>query len=313
MTRIIHGIDVGGTKIELVSYDEALQARHRQRIDTPTHDISAFVEAVAGLVEAADAQLGSAGDVGVGMPGFAHLRTGRHVCANLPAAQGHRVGPLLEARLRRPVRIGNDCHCFALSEACGGAAAPYPTMFGLVIGTGAAGGYCVNGQLLKGSNGTLGETGHTPVSAAVLEEHRLPILDCPCGRRGCLERYVSGSGLQAIHNYLSGTELNGQGIVARARDGDAAARRALEIHLDILASSLGSLILNLDPHAIVLGGGLSKLAHLYSGLPSQMTRHLVPGMAPPPILRPAFGDAGGTRGAAVLALSRFDMGHGGPC
>lgn len=303
MTRLIHGIDVGGTKIELVSYDESLRPLHRQRIGTPARDIGAFVDAVAGLVGAAEARLGVRGDVGVGMPGFVDPRTGGHVSANLPATQGQPVRPLLEARLGRPVRLGNDCHCFALSEAHGGAAAAYPTMFGLVIGTGAAGGYCMDGRLLTGSHGTLGETGHTPVAAAVLEEHRLPIFDCPCGRRGCLERYVSGSGLQAIHRALGGTALDGEGIVARAGDGDAVARRALDVHLDVLASSLGSLVLHLDPHAIVLGGGLSKLAHLYAALPAQLARHLFPGLAPPPILRPAFGDAGGTRGAAVLALA----------
>ena len=305
MTRIIYGIDIGGTKIELVSYDETLQALHRQRIDTPTHDIDAFIEAVAGLTEAADALMGTRGEVGVGMPGFVDPRTGCNVSVNVPAARGQRVRPLLEARLGRPVQVGNDCHCFALSEAHGGAAAVFPTMFGLVIGTGAAGGYCVNGQLLRGSNGALGETGHTPVSAVVLKEHRLPIFDCPCGRRGCLERYVSGSGLQAIHKHLSGADRSGEGIMDRAREGDPAACNALEVHLDILASSLGSLVLHLDPHAIVLGGGLSKLAHLYSELPSWLARHLVPGMVAPPILRPAFGDAGGTRGAAVLVLSQF--------
>ena len=313
MTRIIYGIDVGGTKIELVSYDETLQTLHRQRIDTPTHDIEAFIEAVAGMVEAADTLMGSRGEVGVGLPGFVDPRTGRQVSANVPATQGQRVRSLLEARLGRPVQAANDCHCFALSEAHGGAAAPFPTMFGLVIGTGAAGGYCVNGRLLKGSNGALGETGHTPVSAAILEEHRLPIFDCPCGLRGCLERYVSGSGLQAIHRHMSGRDLEGEGIIARATEGDYLAREALAVHLDILASGLGSLVLNLDPHAIVLGGGLSKLEHLYSDLPLQLARHLVPGMVPPPILRPAFGDAGGTRGAAVLVLNQFAMEDIGAC
>lgn len=307
MTRIIHGIDIGGTKIELVSYDETLRALHRQRIGTPTRDINAFIEAVAGLTETADARMGVKGEVGVGLPGFVDPRTGRQVSANVPATHGQCVRPLLAARLDRPVWVGNDCHCFALSEAHSGSAASFPTMFGLVIGTGAAGGYCVNGRLLKGSNGALGETGHTPVSAAILEEHRLPLFECPCGRRGCLERYVSGSGLRAIHKHMGGADLDGQGIMARATEGDSVAQEALAVHLDILASGLGSLVLNLDPHVIVLGGGLSKLAHLYSALPTQMARHLVAGMVPPPILRPAFGDAGGTRGAAVLALNPCAM------
>lgn len=305
MPRIIHGIDVGGTKIELVSYDEALQLLHRRRIDTPTQGILVFIETVAGLVEEADDHLGAATAIGVGIPGFVDPRTGCHVSANIPALRGHRVARMLEARLKRPVQVANDCHCFALSEAHGGAAARFDSMFGLVIGTGAAGGYCVNGRLLTGCNGALGETGHTPISAAVLQEHRLPIFECGCGQRGCLERYVSGSGLQALYTHLSGAPLDGQGIMALASVGDATARQALAVHLDILASSLASLVLHLDPDAIVLGGGLSKLGHLYEALPDQVTRHLVRGMVSPPILPPVFGDAGGTRGAAVLALSRL--------
>jgi N-acetylglucosamine kinase len=303
MTRIIHGIDVGGTKIELVSHDEDLTPLHRRRIDTPTQGIQEFIEAVVGLVEEADDRVGAATAVGVGIPGFVDPRTGCHVSANIPALRGHRVARMLQASLKQPVNVANDCHCFALSEANGGAAARFDSMFGLVIGTGAAGGYCVNGRLLKGRNGALGETGHTPISAAVLQGHGLPIFECACGQRGCLERYVSGSGLRAIYTHLSDSQLDGQGIMALACAGDSAARQALAVHLDILASSLASLVLHLDPGAIVLGGGLSKLSHLYEELPEQVTRHLVRGLVSPPILPPAFGDAGGTRGAAVLALS----------
>lgn len=313
MTRIIHGIDVGGTKIELVSHDEDLQPLHRRRIDTPTQGIEPFIEAVVGLVAEADDRVGMAAAVGVGIPGFVDPQTGCHVSANIPALRGHRVAPLLAASLKRPVHVANDCHCFALSEANGGAAARFDTMFGLVIGTGAAGGYCVNGRLLEGRNGALGETGHTPISAAVLQSHGLPLFDCACGQRGCLERYVSGSGLQAIYTHLSGQQRDGQGVMALAGAGDAVARQALAVHLDVLASSLASLVLHLDPGAIVLGGGLSKLAHLYEALPGQVTRHLVRGMVAPPILPPVFGDAGGTRGAAVLALSLLRAEEASPC
>ncbi|NCT83673.1 MAG: ROK family protein [Comamonadaceae bacterium] len=313
MTRIIHGIDVGGTKIELVSHDEDLRPLHRRRIDTPTQGIQAFIEAVAGLVQEADDRVGVAAAIGVGIPGFVDPRTGCHVSANIPALRGQRVPPMLQARLKRPVQVANDCHCFALSEAHGGAAARFDSMFGLVIGTGAAGGYCVNGRLLKGSNGALGETGHTPISAAVLQRHGLPLFDCACGQRGCLERYVSGSGLQAIYTHLSGEQRDGQAIMALADAGDATARQALAVHVDVLASSLASLVLHLDPGAIVLGGGLSQLGHLYEQLPDQVTRHLVRGMVAPPILPPAFGDAGGTRGAAVLALSLLPVEEARPC
>jgi|GEM_PF-1145571 len=210
--------------------------------------------------------------------------------------------PALQALLQRPVRIGNDCQCFALSEALGGAADGFPSMFGAILGTGAGGGFCVNGRLLAGYNGMAGEWGHLSLPASLLARHRLPLWDCPCGLQGCLERYVSGSGLEALYRHLGGAALDTAQIAQRAAAGEGGARLCLDIHLDLLAHGLAQLMLALDPHAFVLGGGLSKLAHLYTELPAAMARHLFKGVRVPPILPPHFGDAGGARGAALLAL-----------
>ncbi|MTW11598.1 ROK family protein [Pseudoduganella eburnea] len=314
--RAYHGIDIGGTKIELVSWIDAggeLQEVFRERVPTPGTDFKEFVSAVVALVSRGDAALPArpvaAGTetaappapVGIGLPGVIDSATGRQISSNVPALNDLNVAAALQEALQRPVIIGNDCQCFALSEAQGGAAAGLPSMFGAIIGTGAGGGYCVDGRLLRGFNAIAGEWGHWTVPAPLLEQYQLPVLDCPCGKKGCMERYVSGPGLSTLHAHIGGDGAEPLTIVARANSGDALAAQALAIHLDLLGHAMAGLVLAYDPHAIVLGGGLSKLDHLYQQLPAAMRRHLFRGVHTPPVLPPRFGDAGGARGAALLA------------
>ena len=297
-----YGIDIGGTKIELAAFDAGLQPLHRQRIDTPGRDYPAFLAAVAGLVQAADAVLGQpAAAVGIAMPGVRDPDSGRLLSANVPALTGQRVQEDLQHRLQRPLQFGNDMQCFALSEANGGAAEGQPSMLGAILGTGAGGGYCVHGRLVSGYNGIAGEWGHWSVPANLLQRHGLPLLDCGCGLRGCVERYVSGSGVAMIERHLGGSAGNASDVIALAAAGDARARQALDIHCDLLGHSLAALVLALDPHVIVLGGGLSQYAPLYQQLPAAIAAHLFAGVQVPPIVPPRFGDAGGARGAALLA------------
>ena len=300
------GLDIGGTKIELVACDDALNVLQRERIATPGDDFESFVEQTARLIEQSEAQVGRAATaVGLGMPGIVDGISGCQLSSNVPALNGQRVAPALSARLNRPVHMGNDCQCFALSEANGGAAEGLPSMFGAILGTGAGGGFCVNGRLITGYNGLAGEWGHWPVPSAQVQRYGLPLLDCPCGLRGCLERYVSGRGLVALHQHLAGSTLDdAEAVHALAASGNALAINALAIHLDLLAQALAGLVLAYDPHAIVLGGGLSKLQRLYEELPAAMARHLFRGVRVPPVLPPRFGDAGGARGAALLARQR---------
>ena len=306
--RGYHGIDIGGSKIELVAYvdsDGGLAEVHRERIATPGTDFDAFVQAMAALLERGDAALGVRAPAGIGLPGIIDSATGRQVSSNVPALNGRLVVSALQDALQRPIAIGNDCQCFALSEAQGGAAQGLPSMFGAIIGTGAGGGYCMEGRLLRGMNGIAGEWGHWPVPAPLLIQHAVPILDCPCGRSGCMERYVSGPGMSKLHAHFGGGS-DGVGdaplaIAARAQAGDKTAEHTLAVHLDLLGHALATLVITLDPHAIVLGGGLSQLAHLYERLPAAVRRHLFTGVQVPPILPPRFGDAGGARGAALLA------------
>ncbi len=297
-----YGIDIGGTKIELVACDADGVVLHRQRVATPCHDYATFLDTLAAQVEAADAALGpGCHAIGIGLPGVRDAASGRQLSANVPALTGRTVGADLQARLQRPLALGNDLQCFALSEAQGGAAAGYPSMFGVILGTGAGGGYCRRGELVAGNNGIAGEWGHWSLPATLQVRHDLPLLDCGCGLRGCLERYVSGSGLAMIHVRQGGEALDAPQVVARADAGDAIAGKALDIHRDLLGYSFANLILALDPHVIVLGGGLSKLEPLYRDLPAAIAPYLFGGVRVPPILPPVFGDAGGARGAALLA------------
>lgn len=297
-----YGIDIGGTKMELVACDARLQVHHRQRVATPTDDYDSFVDTLSGLVLQADAALGVRAPVGIGVPGIVDASSGKHLSANVPCLTGRLLQPVLRERLDRIVTLGNDCQCFALSEAHGGAANGAPSVFGLILGTGAGAGYVVNGHLVRGRNGVAGEWGHWPVSPSLLESYGLPVLPCACGRKACLERYVSGSGLRQLHGLLTDTTGINADLLAQAfGEGAPMAMRVFEMHLDLLGSALAQIVLAYDPHVVVLGGGLSQMQHLYRGLPAATAAHLIPGMSVPPILPPAFGDAGGARGAALLA------------
>jgi len=304
-TRAFHGIDIGGSKIELVGFverdDGELIEQHRRRVTTPRDDFTAFEQAIATLVEEADAALGQQALIGLGLPGIVDPQSGRQISSNLPALNGRLVVQTLSERLARPVFVGNDCQCFALSEAQGGAAHGLTSMFGAILGTGAGGGFCLRGHLVTGHNGIAGEWGHWSLPATLLQKHQLPVVDCPCGLCGCLERYVSGSGMRFLHQHFHGEALEAAAIEARAATGDTAAQHTLSVHLDLLANGLAMLVMAYDPHAIVLGGGLSKLHHLYQQLPAAMARHLFAGLRVPPVRAPRFGDAGGARGAALLA------------
>ncbi|MBO8042269.1 ROK family protein, partial [Pseudomonas aeruginosa] len=180
-----YGIDIGGTKIELVACDAAMQVTWRRRVATPQGDYDGFLQAVVALVAEADAALGrSDAAIGIALPGVRDRRSGRQLSANVPALTGQCVAQDLQARLQRPLHFGNDLQCFALSEAHGGAADGYPSMFGAILGTGAGGGFCLHGRLLSGFNGLAGEWGHWSVPGHLLQRHGLPLLDCGCGLQG---------------------------------------------------------------------------------------------------------------------------------
>jgi N-acetylglucosamine kinase len=300
---MIYGIDIGGTKIEFVAFDDGLEPVERLRLDTPAHDYQAFTDALAGLIAQADARFGATPPVGLGMPGLVD-RQGRALCANLPGVTGHLVARDMAARIGRPVAMLNDTRCFALSEARGGAGEGHRVVFGAILGTGAAGGLVIAGSVEDGHRGLAGEYGHLPLPAALQQRYDLPVLRCGCGLAGCFEAYVAGEGLIGLARHFGADVADSRALAAAWRAGQPAALATLEAFLDILGASFANIVKLCDPDVIVLGGGLSLIDEVCAGLPGAIARHLFAGLASPPVLRARFGDSSGVRGAAILAQSR---------
>ncbi|MGC8477341.1 MAG: ROK family protein [Acetobacteraceae bacterium] len=292
-TRI--GIDLGGTKIEIAALAPDGTERLRRRVPTPA-GYAATLEAIAGLVSAAEEALGVTCTVGIGIPGTISPATGLVKNANSIALNGHRFDADIAARLGRPVRVENDANCFALSEASDGAGAGHAMVFGVILGTGVGGGIVLNGALHRGPHRIAAEWGHNPLPWPRLDE--LPGPRCWCGQWGCLERFVCGPALAAAADGPGAHDAST--LPARAAAGEARARQALDLHADRLARGLAAVIGLLDPDAIVLGGGLSNMDHLYTVLPGLIARHVFSDVVRTPILRNRHGDSSGVRGAAWL-------------
>jgi fructokinase len=295
------GIDLGGTKIEAIVLDEAGTIAFRERRTTPKDDYDGTIEAVADLVAAADRFVGRPCTVGIGMPGAVSPATGLVKNANSTWLNGRRLGPDLEARLRRAVRLANDANCFALSEASDGAAAGRPVVFGVIIGTGCGGGVAINGGVLTGPNAIAGEWGHNPLPWPVDDERPGP--PCYCGKRGCLETFISGTGLAADYaasQVGSPTRVDAATVVTRAASGDAIARAALDRYTHRLARGLATIVNVLDPDAIVLGGGMSNVSELYLTVPTLLPTFVFSDRVDTALLPPKHGDSSGVRGAAWL-------------
>jgi fructokinase len=292
------GIDLGGTKIAAVAIDPAGQIRAERRVATPAGDYAGTIRAIAGLVAALESEIGAAASVGIGIPGTIVAATGRVKNANSTWLIGRPLEHDVEAALARPVRFANDANCFALSEAIDGAAKGCAAVFGVILGTGVGGGIVIGGRLLVGANAVAGEWGHNPLPAPTPDESPGPV--CYCGRRGCIETFLSGPGLAADHRRHGGRELTGPQIAADAAAGEPDCRATLDRYAERLARSLAGIINLIDPDAIVLGGGLSSLALLYEEVPRRWGRHVFSDSVVTRLLPPRHGDASGVRGAAWL-------------
>ena len=291
------GIDFGGTKIEGVILDRDGTARDTRRIANPG-DYGAAVEAVGGVVGALEAADGEQASVGVGIPGSLSPATGLVRNANSVWMNGRDFKADLERRLARPVRLQNDANCFAVSEAVDGAAAGAHIVFGVILGTGTGGGIAIDGRPLTGRNAIAGEWGHNPLPWPRPGE--LPGNMCFCGRRGCIETFLSGPGFVAHHAAATGRTLQSAEIIAARDAGDGAAIESYRLYVDRLARALAHLVNILDPDAIVLGGGMSNVDTLYHDVPPVLARYVFSDVCTTPILKAAFGDSSGVRGAAWL-------------
>jgi predicted NBD/HSP70 family sugar kinase len=288
------GIDLGGSKIELIALDAQGREVLRRRVPTPQGDYLATVEAVARLVEAAEAELGQRATLGIGMPGAESLASGLIKNANSTCLIGRPLRHDLQARLQREVRLANDANCFALSEASDGAAAGAEVVFGVILGTGVGGGVVVHGRVLAGANAIAGEWGHSPLPWPSDDERPGPA--CYCGKSGCIETWLSGPGLARDH----AGGLSAEQIVARAAQGDADCEASLQRYEDRLARGLAQVINLLDPQVIVLGGGLSQVRRLYDNVPKLWGRYVFSDRVDTHLRPPRHGDASGVRGAAWL-------------
>jgi len=293
------GVDVGGTKIEAIALDANGVELQRIRTPTPKGDYEGTIAAIVGLVNELETVTGETGTVGVGIPGTIVGATGLVKNANSTWMNGKPLQVDLSKALNREVRCANDANCFTISEATDGAAQRYDVVFGVIVGTGCGGGVAFGGEIHNGPNGLAGEWGHTPLPWTTATE--VPGMLCYCGRHGCLETWISGSGLEWDFARVSSRNLRGAEIVQAAEAGDEEAQQALERLIDRMARGLSTIVNVLDPDVIVLGGGLSNLQRLYDGeLAMRLRDYGFGGGVETPILKNQHGDSSGVRGAAWL-------------
>lgn len=292
------GIDLGGTKTELIALNDNGLETYRKRVTTPSDSYEAIVSSIAGLVTETEAELGCRGTVGVGIPGAISAQTGLVKNANTTALNGHPLNRDLAQALDREVRCQNDANCLALSEAVDGAGAGHRVVFAAILGTGCGAGIAIDGCPWAGPNLVAGEWGHNPLPWMTADEVPGPV--CWCGQSGCIEKWISGTGFADDYERATGTRLTGEEIAAKARENAPEAKAALERYANRLARALAHVINLLDPDVIVLGGGISNIDELYDLVPPQLPEFVFGGETSTPILKNRHGDSSGVRGAAWL-------------
>ena len=300
--RMRIGIDLGGTKTEVIVLDREGNVQMRRREATPQNDYRAIIDLVARLVHDAEHECGLApgsATVGVGTPGSASRATGLLRGSNSVCMNGMPVKRDIEAALARPVAMANDANCFALSEASDGAGRGAGVVFGVILGTGVGGGFIIGGRVLEGINGIAGEWGHNPLPWP--RDDEVPGPPCFCGRSGCIETYVSGPGMLRDHRSHGGSEDSTHAIVAAAAAGDASCEATLARYEERLARALAHVINIVDPDVVVLGGGLSNIDRWYKSVPRVWTRWVFSDRVDTSLVRHVHGDSSGVRGAAWLS------------
>ncbi|HJU24081.1 MAG TPA: ROK family protein [Casimicrobiaceae bacterium] len=295
------GIDLGGTKTEIIVLDEHGNARLRRREPTPANNYEAMLDVVERLVREAERDCGipsGSARVGIGTPGSISRASGLLRGSNSVCMNGMPIKRDFEARLARPVAIANDANCFALSEATDGAGRGADVVFGVILGTGVGGGFVIQKRVLEGVNGIAGEWGHNPLPWPASDERPGPA--CFCGRSGCIETFISGPGLLRDHQSRGGRESSTQAIVEGALAGDRACEATLVRYEERLARALAHVINLVDPDVIVLGGGMSNVERWYDSVPEIWTRFVFSDRVDTRLVRHVHGDSSGVRGAAWL-------------
>ena len=291
------GIDLGGTKTEAVLLTQAGHEIARKRVSTPRGDYSGTIDGIVNLVQEMESHTPTPCSVGVATPGSLSPTSGLIRNSNSTWLNGRTLGLDLEMALKRPVRVANDANCFALSEAVDGVATNAAIVFGVILGTGVGGGLVVEKRVLLGKNSVAGEWGHNPFPFR--DGGGMCGTECFCGRRGCIETFLSGSALVSAHQRIGGTLTSAKAIAA-ARNEDAQAESAITSYVDHLARALAQVINILDPDMIVLGGGLSNIETLYDEVPRLWDPYIFSDQVHTELRRNRHGDSSGVRGAARL-------------
>lgn len=292
------GLDVGGTKIEIVALDDDRSTLARRRIATPAGDYEATLDAIAQLVRDVESEVGKSATVGIGTPGAVDEATGLLKNSNSTVLNGRPLHRDLEARLGRNLRLTNDANCLALSETIDGAARDAGVTFVAILGTGVGGAIAVGHHVITGRNKIAGEWGHNPLPWMTGEEQPGP--QCYCGKRGCIETFLSGPALAAEFMARTGRTMRAEEIAKAAEVGNAGAANAIQRYEDRLARALAHVVNIVDPDVIVLGGGLSNIKRLYANVPPLMQPYVFSKLVDLRIVPALHGDSSGVRGAALL-------------
>lgn len=294
------GVDLGGTKTEIIALSPDGEMLTRRRVGSPQGDYKDTVKNVVKLIEAVEHKVGVGKDlsmVGIATPGASN-HNGLIKNANSTWLNGQPLKRDIQMHLGRPIRMENDANCFVLSEATDGAGQGASVVFGVIVGTGTGGGLVVNGQVIRGRNQIAGEWGHNPLPWPEPSERLGP--DCYCGKQGCIETYLSGPGLQFEYQSVGGAAISPEGIVELAENGDKTAEIVLQRYEQRMAKSLAHVINILDPDVIVLGGGMSNINRLYFNVPKIWGQYVFSNEVHTRLFAPKHGDSSGVRGAAWL-------------
>lgn len=299
-----YGFDIGGTKIEFGAFNNKLERVAKERLATSTDDYEQLLASIIELVERHDNKFGEKGKIGIGLPGMENASDGTLLTVNIPAANGKPLRQDLQNKLQRDVNIENDANCFALSEAWDDEFQGQGSVLGLIMGTGFGGGIIINGQVLSGRNHVAGEVGHmrVPIDAWFALGDNPPLLDCGCGKQGCLDNYLSGRGFETLYEHDYQHKCSAQEIIEAYQSNEANAVEFVDRYLEFTAICFGGLFTALDPGVVVIGGGLSNFDLLYDELPKRIPRYLMSVASCPQIIQARHGDSGGVRGAAFLNL-----------
>ena len=300
---MLYGIDIGGSKIEIAVFDQSLSSLWTKRIATPQNHYQDFLNSIIQLIKEADDFCQEQGSIGIGIPGIINQQNQLIYTTNINVAKNKPLVHDLEHHLARKIHIENDANCFVLSEFFSDENQSNNNMLGIILGTGFGGGLIINQRIVSGNNGCAGEIGHMSLPFSVMNtlSKPLPLIPCGCGKIGCGERYLSGTGFEWLYQHYYHTTLSAPAIITHYYQQDPKAQAHVERYLELLAAYLANVLMIVDSQIIVIGGGLSHFDEIYQQLPEKMAKYLLKQMNVPLIKKAKYGDSGGSRGAALLA------------